>query len=231
MIHARFTIRNFIHFLQPDLCLGCRQILLTDEQHLCVGCYHELPRTRYHKQRINSMYLRFSGVFPIAGATAWVFYQKEGLVQTLLHQVKYNGAKELAFFLGASFAQEFAPSLSATFPSAVLVPVPLHPNRLKQRGYNQAEWIARGIASVENMAVETEWLYRMQDTRTQTRHGRLKRLLNMEQVFGVQEMLVQNRNIVLVDDVCTTGATLLACAEKLLNAGAGEIWILSVATA
>jgi ComF family protein len=231
MVHARFVFQNFLHFLIPESCLGCRQILSPAEKFLCVGCMHELPRTRYQVQRVNPMFTRFSGVLPIEGAMAWLYYSRGTVVQTLIHELKYKGAKDLAFFLGAAFAEEARIPFSVDLKNSVLVPVPLHLNRLKSRGYNQAEWIARGFASVIGIPVCTDLLVRTMDTKTQTQQDRLSRLINMEKVFNVHADTGENRQVILVDDVCTTGSTLLACAEKLHDAGLEKIRILCLATA
>jgi ComF family protein len=158
---------------------------------------------------------------------ALYFFQKQGLVQNLIHQIKYRNAPELANFLGENMGIAFFEPSSAK----LLVPVPLHKARLTQRGYNQSHELCNGIAKVTQWPVAPTLLHRSEISNTQTKQNRFTRFENMEQQLSVPDptLLGQYQTIVLVDDVLTSGATLQACSQALLKAGANtiEIWVLA----
>lgn len=215
----------------PRLCGACDGALLTGETHLCLHCRLGLPATRFELLRNNPVERIFYGRVPLDFATAFLFFSRADSVQRILHQVKYNNRRELAVFMGNLFAERIraAPWLH---DADLLIPVPLHPRKLAQRGYNQSELIASGMAKNLGLTLEAQALQRTVHTDTQTRKSRIERWENVGDVFRVADPArIRQRHIVLVDDVLTTGATLEACAQALLRAADCRVSVAALAYA
>lgn len=206
---------NFLHLFFPRLCLLCGKPLIENEQHLCLHCLYELPRAPYHKRPDNPILKLYAGIPQLQKAAGFLLYEKDGHVQSLVHSFKYRNNKKIAEYLGriASFElQEHGLFDDIDF----LVPVPLHPKKERKRGYNQAEWIARGIASVCNRPIISNTLYRKTHTTTQTSKSRYERHLNVENIFSLHETeTFEDKHVLLIDDVITTSATSSACIDVL----------------
>ena len=151
------------------------------------------------------------------------------ITRQLIHHIKYHGGKQCGFTLGKIYANELLHSGFFDDINA-LVPVPLHPEKLRRRGYNQSEWIARGIEQVTGIEVYTEWLYHSQNTKSQTGKNIYERWLDTRTAYETDsELDLSDKHILLVDDVVTTGATLLACAQALYLHGKPRISCLTLA--
>ena len=160
-------------------------------------------------------------------ATSLFFYSQDSILQELLHQLKYRGNQELGIQLGSLLGTVL--KNNNRFPVDVLVPVPLHPSKEKSRGFNQATLICQGIAAVTGLPVCTTLLRKNTERSTQTKKNRAERLENMVGIFeATPPDQSKYKNILLVDDVITTGATLEACGQALLEAGERKLWIASV---
>ena len=208
-------INNFVQLFYPRLCLYCEKRLTEDEQYLCLHCFCELPRTRYHRRTDNPVYKLFTGFFHIDEIATFLLFEREGKTQKLVHAFKYFGNKKLARYLGRVAALEM--KNDGVFKDIdMLIPVPLHPKKEWKRGYNQAEWIAKGIESVYQKPVRCDFLYRNIDTVSQTRKTVYERNLNVEEIFSLKNSdSLEGMHILLIDDVLTTGATLRACVNAL----------------
>ena len=215
----------------PSLCLLCEEPLLKGEEHICLDCFCHLPRIRFFEPGKSPADLLFAGKFPFEHASVFLRYEKDGVVQQLIHTLKYHGQKELAYYLGRIAAIEM--NLSPTHADIdMIIPVPLHPKRLKQRGYNQSEWIARGISSVTGIPVDSRQLSRSQFTQTQTRKSIYERWENVQDIFSLNNPPeIENKHILLVDDVMTTGSTLGESAKTILSASHTRISLFSIAIA
>jgi ComF family protein len=201
----------------PRLCLACADNQPPRHALLCVACQLQLPRTDYHLYQENTLTERFWGRVPLISGTAMYHFVKGGRAQHLLHQLKYEGKKDIGTLLGQWYGKELINSPWYRSVDAI-VPVPLHPRRERQRGYNQSDVFAAGLAQSMHIPWIKTALARKIHTDTQTRKGRLDRFGNVAEVFEVRRPnLLQDKHLLLVDDVMTTGATLEACANGLLQ--------------
>ena len=197
----------------PQCCLVCGKTLLEGEEYLCFHCLTNMPRTHLYLHKDNEMEKELWGKFPIERASAYLYYSKGGDVKKLLTDLKYRGNADLGCFLGRCMTREM---LSSGFFQGVdgIIPVPLHPRKQKIRGYNQSIMLANGVSSVTNIPVWNDLLVRTQYTQTQTRKGSYERWLNVKDMFEcTSPERLRGKHVLLVDDVFTTGATLVACAD------------------
>ena len=213
----------------PRCCQLCGQRLQKGEEHICFRCLVALPRT--HLQKGNELEKSLWGKLPIERANAFLFYAKGGDVRKLLFDLKYYGNADLGRFLGRCMASEL---LSSGFFDDIdcIVPVPLHVRKQKKRGYNQSEVLAEGIASVANIPIDKHLLIRKKDVETQTHKGNYERWENVRNVFEcLSPGELDDKHILLVDDVLTTGATIVACADAMGDIPGLRISVLALACA
>lgn len=224
-------LHDLLALFFPRLCLLCGELLVDGEKCLCLSCIYKLPRTNYHLRPFNPAEQLFTGKVEIEKATAYLHYEKGGKVQQLIYAIKYKGEKEAGFQLGRQAA--LALHEKGFFEGIdLLLPVPLHSQRQKKRGYNQAEWIARGIASVCLLPIENKALARIRKTNTQTHKNVFDRWTNVQNIFSVksEEPLI-GKHVLVIDDVLTTGATIGACANCLSAIEGIRISILTLSIA
>jgi ComF family protein len=229
MNYLKSAADDLLWLLFPELCASCGRPLFRGEECICTFCRYKLPKTHFHLVRENPVVKHFWGKIPVAHATSYYHFSKGEKVQKLIHQLKYKGREDVGVFIGKSMGIELKSWMEN---SDLIIPVPLHAQRLKKRGYNQSECFANGLAKGSGIEVNIRSLIRDKATETQTAKHRFERYTNMENVFSVKEpAAIYGKNILLVDDVITTGSTLIACAEKLLEAGCGRINIAAIAAA
>jgi ComF family protein len=213
----------------PPLCTLCKQLLLDSEKHICLSCLCNLPYADSHRQAGNLAAGLFAGKVAIQSSFSFLFYSKGNEAQRLTYAFKYYGNKHLAYQLGrqaALFLQTREPYASLDY----LIPVPLHRTKERRRGYNQSEWIGRGVASVLAIPVHTKALVRHIPTETQTNKSPEERWANVRHAFSLEQTDdLAGRDILLVDDIVTSGATLRACAETLLAIPGIRIHTLTLA--
>ena len=225
-----FKIFNdFLSLIFPDECIICDCPLVEQEQKLCNACYASLPRIQNSLFKEKDLSSNFFGRVNIEEVSVFLHYQKGGEVQRLMRELKYNGDKELGFLLGAWYALEHK-SKGFFADIEIIVPVPLHKKKQKKRGYNQSEWIARGIQSITGIPYSNGILIRNIYSETQTKKGRIERLEDLESKFRlVNPSMIKDKKILLVDDVLTTGATIEACALELLKAENCRLSVAAIA--
>jgi len=211
--------------------MACRNGLVKGEDIVCTRCILELPRTNYHQEQENPVFKRIYGRLPIRFGFAYLLFQKGGDVQRLLHELKYNNHPEVGRVIGRVYGEDLNKrGYSNEFER--IVPIPLHPIKQRRRGYNQSDEFAKGLAETLNIPVLSNAVQRISVTETQTRKSKLRRWENVKEVFRVVNTVeVKGRRILLVDDVITTGATLEACGQVLLDAGCSEISVAGMAYA
>ena len=211
--------------------MACGNNLFRNEHIICTSCLFHLPKTNYHLETDNPISQTFWGRTHINTAAACYFFTKAGKVQHLVHQLKYKGKKEVGVFIGELYGKELINALNFN-KTDVIIPVPLHPNKEKKRGYNQSEAFAIGLSSSMNVPIDTTSLIRTFASETQTKKTRFKRWENVKEIFSLQNAeKLKNKNILLVDDVITTGATIEACANLLNTIEGITINIASIAVA
>ncbi|HSV88759.1 MAG TPA: hypothetical protein VLH61_08965 [Bacteroidales bacterium] len=224
-------LNDFVALFFPRTCNACGEVLIRVESYICQFCFLRLPFARLTGESENSVTEIFWGRVPIETGTVLFFFEKGGKVQELIHNFKYRGFKEVGWYLGKLLGTELRDSLNYKGIQLV-VPVPLHPLKLRQRGFNQSEEFGRGLADSLGVSQNTIGLQRIIPTATQTRKTRFRRWENVESVFQVSDPRVfENRNILLVDDVITTGATMESCARLILQSPGSRVWLAAIALA
>jgi len=215
----------------PRLCLACQKKLVSAETSICIHCDYKLTPTNYHTINPNPVLERFWGRVELEHATTAYSFNKGGLLQHLIHQLKYENKPQIGVELGqmyGSLLKDVAPYDSVDY----IIPVPLHPKKKHLRGYNQAGMIAKGLALSMEKQWSSDYLIRTDNTETQTKKSRLDRFSNVENAFGINKKAdLKGKHLLLVDDVITTGATLEACAHTLLEVDNVKISIVAIALA
>jgi ComF family protein len=207
---------SILHLAFPHICAGCGSDQLSDSNLLCMRCMHELPDTHFEMHASNPVEKKFWGRLPLTSATAQYYFTRESLIQTLIHQLKYGGNKDLGLQLGRLMGK--ALFQSGRFRVDAIIPLPLFPARERKRGYNQSELLCRGISEQLNVPILPAAVRRHQKTETQTRKGRVERWTNMEGKFILNDpTALEGRHVLLVDDVITTGATIESCGSELVK--------------
>jgi ComF family protein len=223
--------RAFLDLIFPRTCVACRQPLTIGEEQLCTFCLHDLPKTHSHNGHYPILEKKTQGLIPVNGVIAYLKFGKGGKVQRIIHSLKYKGNQDIGKKLGSYFGAELN---EAQWNKAIdlIVPVPLHPKRQKERGYNQCTAFGEAIAERMNIRFSEEVLKRGKETQTQTRKTRMERFENMQDIFFVENPdILKGKSVAIVDDVITTGATLMSCAEVLLQNGAKEVSFIALAAA
>ncbi|NIJ50933.1 ComF family protein [Dyadobacter arcticus] len=222
-------LSDFIDLLFPRCCEGCEHSLVGNEETLCTICRVSLPRIGHNSLNLASLQYKFVNVPEVVSSHSFLLFTKKGKVQKLLHAFKYRGNKEVGILLGSMFGEELIESGSLP-PADLIISVPLHEKKKKIRGYNQSDLLAEGFSRVTGIPWTGTALQRIRYTETQTGKSKLERRENVKGVFEIKEKLDQ-KSIIIMDDVLTTGATLEECVQTLLMAGCKQFYILTIALA
>lgn len=221
---------DLLWMMYPVLCASCNRPLFKGENCICTGCLYHLPYTNYHLQNDNPIIKHFWGKAKIERATAGFFFGKGQRVQRLIHQLKYKGRKDVGDFVGNLLGKELSESDFSRID--MIVPVPLHKSKMKLRGYNQCDCFAEGLSKAMNKPAVPEALRKVEATGTQTKKHRYERFKNVDNIFVVPDPgLIAGKSILLVDDVITTGSTLISCSEALLAVPGTTVNIAAIACA
>ncbi len=220
---------RLLDLISPRLCVVCGCRLSVTEEILCAKCNFHLPRTDFHRDACdNEMARLFWGQIPIERATALFFYEAHAETANIIYELKYKNHPEIGETIGRLLAREIQPS--GFFDGIdVIVPIPLAKRRQRQRGYNQSQEIARGVGEVTGLPIDDRVVRRTAFEGSQTSKGRWERNENVEHVFELADTeTVHGKHLLLIDDVVTTGATVLACAQELAKAGDVKISVLAL---
>ena len=222
-------LKDFLSLIYPQVCQVCGKSLFKNENIVCMKCYRHLPRARFADDPKNPAAQVFWGRVPIKRLVAGFLYNKGNAVQQLIHTFKYSGYKEIGLFLGEELGREIS-AIKELEDVSYILPVPLHPKKYKKRGFNQSELIARGVARQIKAEVNTTVLFRKTFCSTQTRKSKYERWQNVERIFDLKNKeIIAHKHIILVDDVITTGATIEACVQCLLEADGVNVSVVAVA--
>jgi ComF family protein len=224
----RNYLNAFLHLLYPQICFGCGTDQIEKNKPLCNQCIHDLPYTDFFSINENPVEKLFWGRVPVQHAGALLFFTKDSLVQTLMTQLKYHHNKKVGILFGQLMGQAIA--AEKKFEQIdLLVPIPILHSKMNNRGYNQSQVIAMGIQQVWNRPIMQDVLIKKSWSNSQTKKNRTARLQQVPDLFILNHLnSIEGKNILLVDDVLTTGATLEAAIETLM---AGSPASVSIAVA
>jgi ComF family protein len=223
-------LNDFISLIYPNQCYGCDSVLNKQETGICLNCLSNLPRTNFEKDFDNPVAKLFWGRVQLVYGLSAFHFNKKGIIQKLMHELKYKNATIVGEVLGRELGETV---IEASFPLPVdaIVSVPLHPKKLRQRGYNQSDFIANGVANVLHKPVFDGVVERVVYSISQTKKGRYARWENVEEIFVAQRPeVLEGKHILVVDDVVTTGATLESCCSAILKIPNAKVSVATVAS-
>jgi ComF family protein len=231
MQYLKNIFSSTLHLFYPHVCTGCGSDLLQDDIQLCLQCINNLPHTNFAQHINNPVEKIFWGRIPITAAHSEFYFAKESLIQHLIHQLKYKNNTAIGVYMGELMGKNLLDS-NRFNNIDYLIPLPLYPDKERKRGYNQATVICNGISKVMGIPVITGNVIRQRFTETQTRKHRTERWENVEGSFVIKNpAALKGKNVLLVDDVITTGATLEACGTVLLQTEQLKLYIATLAHA
>lgn len=217
----------------PRVCLVCQSSLPHQVEHICVKCRYDLPKTNNHNIQIEALDQKFQNIIDLSAVYVYCHFHKGGKMQQILHGIKYHHQQKLAQQLGRWYAQELKDA-SADLAFDIIVPVPLHVQRQKDRGFNQAECIAKGVAEVLEKPVIADLILRKRMNSSLTRMSKRTRIETMRSAYELNPKYgkkYSGARVLLVDDVLTTGSTLIACYEAFNNLRPQKVGALVLAAA
>lgn len=222
-------LKNLLNLLFPKLCNGCSQLLLQHETTICSKCRYDLPLTQHHLLKDNYTTKKFYGIVPIEFSASMLYFHKDGIVQNMVHNLKYRNQQEIGTLLGNWYAIDLK-EISKQHGFSEIIPVPLHKKRLEERGYNQVSTFCEALAKNLNITYNEKLLFRNLYSKTQTKKNKEQRKEITKSLFDVTFTEADyGKHFLLIDDVITSGATLEACAKALLKIPKAKISIVTIA--
>lgn len=222
-------LHPIINLFFPPICAGCNTLLSSNEEVICTNCRHEIPITNHHLTKENEAFKKFYGRIEVEHVSALFYFHKKGIVQQMIHNLKYRGHEEIGTMAGNWYINDLK-KIAELESASEIIPVPLHPKKYKERGYNQITTFGESLSKGLNIKYSTELLFRKVYSKTQTKKNLLGRTENLDTLFDVNfTHKDHNKHFILVDDIITTGATLEACCRSLLKIPGVKISIICIA--
>ncbi|MEO8254383.1 MAG: ComF family protein [Flavobacterium sp.] len=223
--------QSILNLFFPKSCSGCERLLLDNEKVICSICRHTIPLTNHHLWKENEAFKKFYGRIAVEHVSAFLYFYKKGIVQQLIHNLKYKGHQEIGSILGEWYAEDIK-EIIFSLKADEIIPVPLHPKRFKERGYNQVFRFSESLSKSFDLNCNTTILFRKTYSKTQSKKNLLGRSEGIESAFDVHfTEKDHNKHFIIIDDVITTGATLEACSSALLKIPGAKISIICIAMA
>lgn len=224
-------LKNLIHLFFPPVCAGCHSFLVSNEKVICTTCRHHIPLTNHHLNSNNEAFQKFYGRILVEYSSALLYFHKKGIVQELIHNLKYKGQEEIGTVLGEWCANDLK-NLKILQSVDAIIPVPLHKRKLRERGYNQVTNFGTKLSNGLNIPFNSNLLVRNIYSKTQSRKSFLSRSDGIDTIFDVNfTEKDHDKHFLLIDDVLTTGSTLEACSHALLKIPGAKISIVCMAMA
>lgn len=224
-------LKSLFNLLFPKTCPGCENLLLENESTICTHCRHDMPFTLHHLNPENETAKKFYGRLPVEHASSMVYFHKEGIVQQLIHNLKYRGREDVGTLMGQWYAQDLK-NVEALASVDEVIPVPLHKKKLRERGYNQVAAFGKALAEGIGVPYNENILLRTSYTKTQTKKNIAARAEIIGSAFDVAfSDNDTGKHFLLIDDVITTGATLESCGRALLKIPGAKVSIVTIAYA
>ena len=222
-------LKNLLKLIFPQLCFGCNNLLLLNEEIICAACRHDMPLTNHHENQNNDTTKKFYGIINLEFGASMLYFHKKGIVQKLIHNLKYKGKEEIGHLLGEWYGNDIK-NIELIKTVDYIIPVPLHQKRLKERGYNQVDSFCKSLSEVTKIPYNKELLIRTKYNKTQTKKSKNERQENVQNIFDVNFNESHfGKHFLLIDDVITSGATLELCAKALLKIPNTQISIITIA--
>ena len=223
--------KNIINLFFPNVCASCHSFLVSNENVICTTCRHTIPLTNHHLNPENEAFKKFYGRIPVEYASALLYFHKKGMVQQLIHNLKYKGQQEIGTVLGEWYAEDLKNYAIIQSVDAI-IPVPLHKRKLRERGYNQVTQFGLALSKNLDLAFNDSILFRKVYSKTQSKKNLLNRSDGIDTTFDVNFTEKEhNKHFLLIDDVITTGSTLEACSHALMKIPGAKISIVCMAMA
>lgn len=224
-------LSGFSAMMHPQVCLTCQQKSVKHGEVICLECDYHLPRANFHIEKENKFTEKFWGRVPIESAASMYYFNGSEHIKKLIHALKYEGKTQIGNYVGRTLGKRI--SYNSAFQDInIVLPIPLHYRKQMERGYNQSDDFAKGLAHSLIADTSDKMLRRKVYTQSQTTMNAMERMKNVENIFEVlQPEKLRNKNILLVDDVVTTGATLEACAKEILKIEGTKVSFASIAYA
>ena len=222
---------DFLSLIFPRVCQSCGDHLVQNEKVICMNCLADMPFTGYHLDRENNLEKELWGRCYLERAAALCYYRRGSRVQRLVHRLKYYGIMDIGVYLGEYYGNILKKS---AFLEGIdlIIPVPLHPAKIRRRGFNQSLVISTGLFKATGIDIESNVLQRTLRSTSQTRKSRVERWENVEGIFEINNAgTLINKHVLLVDDVITTGSTIEACVLALSKIEGVKVSVAAIATA
>jgi len=221
-------ISSFFNLFFPVLCKSCNNPLNIGENIICTKCRHKLPQTNFHLYKNNQTEKIFYGRAKIEFASSFLFFYKNGLTQNLIHNLKYKGHQEIGTLLGNWFGEKL--KKEAKLKIDYVVAVPLHKKKERKRGFNQVDTFGEALSNKLGAKYSKNNLVRINQSETQTKKSRLARWINVKEIFSlIDSDIFENKSVLLIDDVVTTGATMEACCHEIEKSKNVRISVVTMA--